>query len=285
MRYLPDLPDNELPRTQPKLVLFDVDGTLRNRHGRISPVVTEAVVRVKERGCLIGLATGRPPFAALEIMTALGTTAPSILLSGAVVAGPDGSVRRSFTMPPELASRLLHTARRYEIDIEFYGLDCSWIDRDTELLRIHSTYHPQPAIRVDDLIEIITSTTLYKATLVLDTFAQSAAFAELRAELPDLRFGVAHGAAHPQLSFVNVTPVGVIATTALRHILAELAIAPEETAAFGDGASDLPVLSAVGCGVAMGNASEEVQRAARFVTRTVEEDGVAYALSRIFGLS
>jgi hypothetical protein len=48
--------------------------------------------------------------------------------------------------------------------------------------------------------------------------------------------------------------------------------------ACGDGFNDLTMIRLAGLGVAMGNAKEEVKAAARFVTLTNEEDGVAHAV-------
>ncbi|WP_290155453.1 HAD family hydrolase, partial [uncultured Dubosiella sp.] len=53
---------------------------------------------------------------------------------------------------------------------------------------------------------------------------------------------------------------------------------PSETIAFGDGLNDLDMLRTAGIGVAMGNAMEGLKKAADYVTRTVEEEGVAFAL-------
>lgn len=57
----------------------------------------------------------------------------------------------------------------------------------------------------------------------------------------------------------------------------------EEVIAFGDGGNDICMIEAAGIGVAMGNASPTVQASADFVTLSVDEDGVSYAL-RKFGL-
>ena len=52
----------------------------------------------------------------------------------------------------------------------------------------------------------------------------------------------------------------------------------EATMAFGDGGNDIPMLEYAGIGVAMGNASEEVQRHADFVTSGVDDEGIVHAL-------
>jgi hydroxymethylpyrimidine pyrophosphatase-like HAD family hydrolase len=41
------------------------------------------------------------------------------------------------------------------------------------------------------------------------------------------------------------------------------------------------MLQAAGFSVAMGNASDEIKSAADFVTKTCEENGVAYAINRL----
>ena len=50
--------------------------------------------------------------------------------------------------------------------------------------------------------------------------------------------------------------------------------------ACGDAGNDLPMLRRAGVGVAMGNAAPAVKSAARFVTDTNDNDGVAKALER-----
>lgn len=53
---------------------------------------------------------------------------------------------------------------------------------------------------------------------------------------------------------------------------------PSFTVAFGDGGNDIPMLRRAGIGVAMGNASDNVKDHADFITGTVDDDGIKYAL-------
>ena len=54
--------------------------------------------------------------------------------------------------------------------------------------------------------------------------------------------------------------------------------------AFGDDHNDVGMLKLCGTGVAMGNAIDEVKKAADFVTLTNDEDGVAAFLENTVGL-
>ena len=66
------------------------------------------------------------------------------------------------------------------------------------------------------------------------------------------------------------------------HYLAEhLGIEKDRTVAIGDSTNDLSMLQFAGISVAMGNSCELVKEKVDFVTRSVEEEGVAYALEQL----
>lgn len=61
----------------------------------------------------------------------------------------------------------------------------------------------------------------------------------------------------------------------LRVLCERWGVCPEEVVAFGDEDNDIEMIQFAGCGVAMGNAIEELKALAKEVTVTNEEDGVA----------
>lgn len=71
---------------------------------------------------------------------------------------------------------------------------------------------------------------------------------------------------------------GIMAVADLHHIR------KEEIMAIGDAPNDLEIIKEAGLGVAMENAEELVKDHASFVTKTNEEDGVAYAMNRFLDL-
>ena len=73
---------------------------------------------------------------------------------------------------------------------------------------------------------------------------------------------------------------GVSKGKALRALTAHLGLSESEVMAIGDGNNDLSLISSVGLGVAMANATPELKAAARHVTLSVEESGVAAAVRR-----
>lgn len=61
---------------------------------------------------------------------------------------------------------------------------------------------------------------------------------------------------------------------AIEHIGVDI----KNTYAFGDGKNDIEMLLTVNCGIAMGNASDEVKKYANEITDCVENDGVAIGI-------
>jgi Cof subfamily protein (haloacid dehalogenase superfamily) len=84
-------------------------------------------------------------------------------------------------------------------------------------------------------------------------------------------------------TFTDIVVRGVDKSVGLEKIGESFGIGPHEMIAFGDGGNDISMLQYAGLGVAMGNAGEEVKRAADYVTTSVDDDGIGNAL-RHFGV-
>jgi hypothetical protein len=74
---------------------------------------------------------------------------------------------------------------------------------------------------------------------------------------------------------------GCTKASGISQFLSFAGIRREDTVAFGDGYNDLAMMSAVGCGVAMGNAADKVKQAADFVTADIFDGGVSLGLKHL----
>ena len=73
---------------------------------------------------------------------------------------------------------------------------------------------------------------------------------------------------------VDIIPLAGGKGNAVNAVLAHYGFSKEEAIAFGDGKNDIEMLEAVGMGVAMENAKDEVKQRADAICKSVEEDGV-----------
>ena len=55
--------------TNIKAVMCDVDGTLLNQDGIVSPATVEAIKKIREKGILFGLSTGRDVHSVKTLLT------------------------------------------------------------------------------------------------------------------------------------------------------------------------------------------------------------------------
>lgn len=81
-------------------------------------------------------------------------------------------------------------------------------------------------------------------------------------------------------NFLEIFPKGMNKGRALRMICKEKGIALKETMAFGDQELDLPMIEAAYIGIAMENGIPEIKEAARFVTKSNNDAGVAYGIAK-----
>ena len=80
--------------------------------------------------------------------------------------------------------------------------------------------------------------------------------------------------------FLESLPKGIDKAQSLERLLEILGLKREEMIACGDGYNDLSMIQFAGLGVAMENGVLPVRQAADFVTRSNNDDGVAYVVEK-----
>ena len=78
--------------------------------------------------------------------------------------------------------------------------------------------------------------------------------------------------------FTDIIPKDGGKNKGIDAIINHFGIKLEETMAFGDGGNDIDMLKHAGIGVAMENGREDVKKIADFITTSVDDDGITYAL-------
>lgn len=81
--------------------------------------------------------------------------------------------------------------------------------------------------------------------------------------------------------WVAINPGNCNKAIALKNLTERIGCKMEDVLYFGDATNDIEIITQVGMGVAMGNAIDEVKDAAKDVTISNDEDGVAYYINKI----
>src|SRR5579863_6823709 len=94
------------PPSSIKLLVIDIDGTLLNPEGKISPRTLTAVQAAQQAGIVVTLATARRYCNTVQIARELGLESPLIVYDGALVMGyPDATILHSQPLETEIAQQ------------------------------------------------------------------------------------------------------------------------------------------------------------------------------------
>ena len=261
------------------LVALDVDGTVLGPDGRIAESTLLAVAAARRRGVRVVLASSRGPVALAPIQDGLGLADEWFVgFQGALVARRthDGlEVLAETPMDRCAAGEVEREARARGLSIGRY-IGPRWrVPELTEAILQEARGTGEEPL-LSSPAESDADAPPHKLMVIADGPAQLPLLADLAGALPSSVTGTF---SHP--GFFEVTAAGVDKGHGLRALLARLGLAAEQAAAVGDGLNDLGMFAAVGSPIAMGQASEEVRKAAIWVTGSNTEDGVARALAHI----
>jgi len=249
-----------------KIVFFDIDGTLLNTRRELPPSTIQAVRGLQDRGVETVIATGRTPANFAHIREQLGIES-YISLNGSYVVR-EGEVLANQMLQLEYIERLNTLSTEY-------GHALGWIG--TEELGLYAD-HPQVSAILEMYgMKMPVNPQFYKQCEVYQgmLFCPEEEISPYVQGVPDLQFVRFDEYA------VDVVRNNLNKAVGIEHYLKATGIAPDSCIAFGDGLNDIEMLQGVGLGIAMGQAKEIVKHAAKRVTRSVDEDGIALALHEL----
>lgn len=268
-----------------KLISIDVDGTLINRQGDLTPATRSALQRAADAGIHVTLNTGRPLSESQALLKALPMMRYVVLCTGAEVRDlQTGETIARHGLTNEENRRLYDLLSPLDGMIQIFNeFDGKLYNRAWDLARADRFCPPNLAkmcrethVAVADLDAFMDgyTGTASKIHLFFPNHEEKLKAAALLKGLP---FFVSESVPND----IEVMPLGVDKGTGLSALAAYLSLTPAEVMAVGDGENDLAMLRYAGLSVAMGNACDAVKETARVVTESNDEDGLAKAVERV----
>lgn len=254
-----------------RAAFFDIDGTLLFGSHEMPDSTVQALHVLQANGVKIFIATGRPPvhlphLPALQKVNWDGYVA----MNGQYCFMADGEVIYSKCIDPAALRTLLPYIEKEKLSIGFVEKDNCYFNLIDER---SANFAKELGQGTADIAARIAQNPIY----------QLSAFLPDNYEEEFLRRCPGCLAVRWSPDFADILPEGGGKPNGLAAMLKHFGWTRDEAIAFGDGGNDVAMLEYAGIGVAMGNACDDAEAAADYVTTDIDKEGIAKAL-RHFGL-
>lgn len=257
-----------------KLVVTDMDGTLLNSKGDVSPEFYSLFKKLRKENILFAIASGRQYYSLTDKLKDIKDELIFIAENGAIVIENEKQLHIQ-PMLPEMAHNLIRKVK--EIGgkhLILSGPNIAYIEgTNPEFLKEVSKHYKKYEV-VDDLTKVKLDQYL-KITICDLTGAEENTYPFVK-DLKD-NFQV-------KLSgkiWIDFTHKLAEKGNALKKVQEIKGIAPEDTMTFGDYFNDIELFDHSKYSFAMENAHQEVKKAANYETKSNDENGVEFVLESL----
>lgn len=256
-----------------RLLIADVDGTLLTPDKELTERARRAVLALGPAGVGFAITSGRPPRGMRMLVGPLGLTTPIAAFDGGMLVHPDLSPMDEHDLPAAIVGQIVEAIDRHKLDVWIYrGVDwfvrtlaASHVDLEQRTVRFAPTVVPNFDGLREGIVKIVGVSDDLQAVVRCET--------DLRQQ-----FGERVSAIRSQPYYLDVTHPNANKGAVVTRLSELLNVPTERIATIGDMPTDVSMFTRSGLGIAMGNASPEVQRTARRITRSNAEDGFAEAV-------
>jgi Cof subfamily protein (haloacid dehalogenase superfamily) len=269
---------------RPKLVATDLDGTLLNAAGEVSPRTRAALEACWDAGIAVVGVTGRGPRLLDSVRAALDARGIAVLAQGGFVVDLErDEVLRTVGLPRNQAQAVIERIEDVAGDLIVAVEEAAEQAEVHGPLRVQHGFdwpYPEPA-HLLPRHEVLPAGAVLKVFLRSSTLGQDELLARARSVVDPVDAEVTHAG----LGFIEVLPPGITKATGLAIALERYGVDFGDVLVFGDMPNDLPMIAAVaeagGRAVAVANAQPEVRAATTALTSGHDVDGVARYLEAV----
>lgn len=282
-----------------KVIASDMDGTLLGDDHKPAPETLAAVKKACDAGIRFMIATGRNFPGAMAELKDAELVCDYIVGSGAEVRNPQQEVVVTHPISIELCRTIYEEIRDYPLSVTFctdgydYKIGTPEEIEESLMLQMQLFFSNQPR---EELAKSETYRRIKKSTRAMSDMDELEAagvpvyklflYSEDKAMLDEMNVrlqrnkDIAVASSFP--TNLEITDVKAQKGPVLKEYIESLGYTMDEVMVLGDSLNDLSMISMdFGATVAMANADPEVKSAAKYITKSNTEFGVAYAIEEL----
>lgn len=262
-----------------KLLVLDIDGTLTNEKKEITRHTKQTILRMQKAGVKVVLASGRPAYGVVPTARELELEQyGGFILSyngGRIVDCSTGRTIYEKTIPHKLMGGIYGQVHDLDAALMTYEGDRIITEKPQDAYVAKESFINKMKVKgVGNFLDYVTFPVV-KCLVAADGGYLEAVEDKLKGY-----FGSQLSIFRSEPYFLEIMPKDIDKASSLERLHLQLGLERAEIAACGDGLNDISMIQYAGLGIAMANAQEAVKRVCDFVTKSNEEEGVAYVIDR-----
>ncbi|MFQ6792805.1 MAG: Cof-type HAD-IIB family hydrolase [Thomasclavelia sp.] len=255
-----------------KILFFDIDGTLLSETTHTICDSTFVVIKkAKANGHLIFINTGRP-FASIDEQIKALDPDGYVCGCGTYIRLHD-QVLLSKTLTANRCKEIVDLLRQTKIDGILEGKDCVYLDETINhpILREIKDHYNELGFKIlkfdDPNLLFDKFTVWFDQNSDLNSFKQAIS--------DDFQY------IHRGDDFGEIVPIGYSKATGIQFLVDYFNLELDDAYVFGDSFNDKPMLEYVKHAIVMGNGDPQLFDLAYLVSKSVDDDGIDYALKKL----
>ena len=259
-----------------RAVAIDLDGTVLDGDGRLSPFAKATLEAVAAAGVHVIPATARPPRSTLPL---IGSAQSAVCCNGALVIEGDGGTLHETCFDPDALVRFIAWARSRIPDLGFGVRAHDHLIGNETYLNLRNAARPSGHVVIEHPQQLLRYRS-HAASFRASGMTSDSIVGLLRTGMdPELgAFSISAG------SVLDVSPRGASKATGLRVLAAHHGFTADETIAYGDMPNDVDMLTWAKIGVAVADAHAEAADAADLQIGRASDDAVARHIRSVLNL-
>lgn len=261
------------------LIAMDMDGTVLNSQGQISNTTINILNSEELKNMTIMFATGRMPKAVINILSQLKISKIVISHNGALISNLDtGEILFSrFVMELAIEKAIqIHNSRG--ITLHLNGVENVFVDRITNQTQKYERDLDIHVTVVKDLMTVsknIVSFLFLGEKEILENVKS-----DLLKQFPNVNYVFIPD--NDNMWMLQILGENISKGGSLISFAESKEIPKSKIISFGDNFNDVEMIKESGLGIAMANAQPEILNIADAITLSNDDNGIVYALNKLF---